>query len=300
MWSAKVNFGCAGERLTWNPSRFWDDVRRGGCTAFYYIGEMLRILLKSTAPSDATGTTLRVGWGIGASPDDFDEFTHRFGVPLRTGYGSTEANVPVFYPRTDPRRGSVGRVIAGFELRIADERGDPRPAGEVGEILVRSSEPFALMAGYDADPGATVAAWKDLWFHSGDAGRIDESGNLFFIGRVRDVMRVRGENVSAFELEAVIADCEGVIEVAAVGVPGELGGEEIKVVIVPQAGASIDFAAIVAKAEAALPKYAVPRYLECVSELPKTETGKVRKHVLRATPFTDSTWDSTRHLKPAR
>jgi crotonobetaine/carnitine-CoA ligase len=283
-----------------SATRFWDDVRRYGCTAFYYIGEILRILLRSTRREDAAGSTLRVGWGIGASPGDFAEFTERFEVPLRTGYGSTEANVPVFYPHAGAKPGSVGRVIPGFELRIADERGVALPAGQSGEILVRSTEPYATMLGYDANPEATVAAWQDLWFHTGDAGHLDEAGNLFFIGRVRDVMRVRGENVSAFELETVIASFEGVLEVAAIGVPGELGGDDIKVVVVPQPGASIDFEKLVAHAEAHLPRYAVPRYLECVKELPKTETNKVRKHVLRATPFTESTWDRLKSRKPAR
>jgi crotonobetaine/carnitine-CoA ligase len=281
-------------------TRFWEDVGQGGCTVFYYIGEILRILCKSTDAADGAGSTLRAGWGIGASPGDFAEFTERFGVPLRTGYGSTEANVPVFYPRAGARRGSVGRVIRGFEIRIADERSVPLPPGQTGEILVRASEPYAIMLGYDANPEATVAAWRDLWFHSGDAGHLDEAGNLFFIGRVRDVMRVRGENVSAFEVESVIASCEGVLEVAAVGVPGELGGDEIKIFIVPHPGAAIDFERIVACAEARLPKYAIPRYLECVRELPKTETNKVRKHVLRESPFTDGTWDRLKHRKPAR
>ncbi len=274
-----------------SATRFWGDVHRTGCTAFYYIGEILRILLKSTTAADAAGSKLRVGWGIGASPPDFAEFTARFGVPLRTGYGSTEANVPVFHPRRDPRPGSVGRVIPGFELRIVDEQGVPCPPGQSGEICVRASEPYAIMLGYDANPEATVAAWQDLWFHTGDAGHLDEAGNLFFIGRVRDVMRVRGENVSAFELETAVASFEGVLEVAAIGVPGELGGDDIKIVIVPHPGASLDFEKIIAHAEARVPKYAVPRYVECVRELPKTETNKVRKHVLRETPFTGGTWD---------
>src|SRR6185295_17808344 len=117
--------------------------------------------------------------------------------------------------------------------------------------------------GYDGDAAATAEAWRDLWFHTGDAGRLDRDGNLYFMGRVRDVMRVRGESVSAFEVEEVIAEVEGVLEVAAIAVPAELGGDDVKVVIVQRPDAArVDPAALIAHAEAKLPRFAVPRYVE--------------------------------------
>lgn len=274
-----------------SATRFWSDVRGHRCTAFYYIGEILRILLKSTTADDAAGSQLRVGWGIGASARDFLEFQSRFGVTLRSGYGSTEANVPVFLPHRAPNPASVGRAIEGFELRIANEHDEPVPTGTMGEILVRSSEPCAIMLGYDGDADATLAAWRDLWFHTGDAGYLDADANLYFMGRLRDVIRVRGENVSAFEVEEAIAQAAGVLEVAAVAVPAELGGDDVKVVVVPRPGATIDARALIAHAEAKLPRFAVPRYVEVVEALPKTETNKVRKNMLRETPFTAATWD---------
>ena len=270
---------------------FWPDIGNHGCTLFYYIGEILRILLKSTAEGDGTGTKLRAGWGIGASPKDFIEFQTRHGVRLRSGYGSTEANVPVFLPEDAPNDVTVGRTIPGFELRIVDERNQPMPAGQTGEIVVRSGEPCAIMLGYDGDPAATVSAWQDLWFHTGDAGSLDTAGNLYFMGRVRDAIRVRGENVSAFEVEEAIGEIEGVLEVAAVAVPCDLGGDEIKAVIVPRQGAVLHPDMVIAHAMKRLPKFAVPRYIEIVEVLPKTETNKVRKNVLRSAPFTAATWD---------
>jgi crotonobetaine/carnitine-CoA ligase len=177
-------------------------------------------------------------------------------------------------------------------VRIANEHDEPVPAGTIGEILVRASEPCTIMRGYDGDAAATAAAWRDLWFHTGDAGHLDREGNLFFMGRVRDVMRVRGENVSAFEVEEVIAEVEGVLEVAAIAVPAELGGDDVKVVVVPRPGAArIDPAVLISHAEARLPRFAVPRYVEVVDALPKTETNKVRKNLLRDAPFTPATWD---------
>ncbi|MBI4190831.1 MAG: AMP-binding protein [Betaproteobacteria bacterium] len=274
-----------------SATRFWPDVREHGCTTFYYIGEILRILLKSTSAEDSKGTTLRAGWGIGASPKDFLEFQKRHGVALRAGYGSTEANVPVYLPHENPDPASVGRAVRGFEIRIANEHDEPLPPGQMGEILVRSAEPCAIMLGYDGDAQATIAAWRDLWFHTGDAGYLDTEGNLYFMGRVRDVIRVRGENVSAFEVEEAIAEVNGVLEVAAIGVPCELGGDDVKIVVVASPDTKPDAAALIAHAQSRLPKFAVPRYVEFVAALPKTETNKVRKNVLRATPLGPATWD---------
>ena len=272
-------------------TRFWPDVRAHGCTVFYYIGEILRMLLKSTTAADGAGAKLRIGWGIGASPKDFAEFQARHGVALRSGYGSTEANVGVYLPHDNPTLTSVGRALDGYELRIAGEDNDPLPPGKTGEILVRCSEPCTIMQGYDGDLAATVAAWKDLWFHTGDAGYLDADGNLHFVGRVKDGIRVRGENVSAFEVEAIMAQVDGVLEVAAIAVPGELGGDEIKLVVVAAAGSKLDAPTLIAHAQKHLPKFALPRYVEFVTALPKTETNKVRKNVLRETPVTLTTWD---------
>ncbi len=274
-----------------SATRFWPDVRAHGCTVFYYIGEMLRILLKSTTAADGAGTVLRIGWGIGASPKDFEAFQSRHGVALRSGYGSTEGNVGVYLPHDHPNLASVGRPLDGFEVRVADENNDPLPPGKTGEILVRSSEPCTVMLGYDGDPDATIAAWKDLWFHTGDAGYLDAKGNLYFVGRVKDALRVRGENISAFEVEEAIAQLDGVIEVAAIAVPCELGGDDLKIVVVARADARLDAETLIAHAQNQLPKFAVPRYVEFVAALPKTETNKVRKNILRETPFTPATWD---------
>jgi crotonobetaine/carnitine-CoA ligase len=274
-----------------SATRFWPDVRAHGCTAFYFIGEILRILLKSTTASDGAGTALRIGWGIGAAQNDFAEFQSRHDIALRSGYGSTEGNVGVYLPHDSPNLASVGRALPGFEVRVTDEDNDPLPAGTTGEILVRSSEPCTIMLGYDGDPAATVAAWKDLWFHTGDAGYLDAGGNLFFTGRIKDGIRVRGENVSAFEIEAAMAQVDGVLEVAAIAVPCELGGDEVKIVVVARVDSNLNAETLIVHAQQQLPKFAVPRYVEFVAALPKTETSKVRKNVLRETPFSPATWD---------
>jgi len=182
-------------------------------------------------------------------------------------------------------------VIEGFDVRVADASNAPLPSGNTGEILVRAHEPCAVMLGYDGDPNATVAAWKDLWFHTGDAGHFDAAGYLHFVGRVNDAIRVRGENVSASDIEEAIARVDGVLEVAAIAVPCELGGDEIKIAVVLQPEATLIPEMLITHAQKQLPKFAVPRYVEFVAALPKTETNKVRKNILRETPFTAATWD---------
>lgn len=277
-----------------SASRFWPEVTEHECTAFYFIGEIIHILLKSTTAHDALGSRLRVGWGIGARPKDQVEFQTRFRVALRTGYGSTEANVPCVLPHDAKDIESAGRAIPGFEIRIADASDEPVAAGMQGEILVRANEPFSLMLGYDGDPAATVAAWRNLWLHTGDAATINENGDIYYKGRVKDSIRVRGENISAFEVEQVIGELPQVAEVAAIAVPGELGGDDLKIVVVRKAGAELTPEALIAHAQTCLPRYSIPRYVEFVSELPKTATNKVQKHVLRSMPFTPATWDRTR------
>jgi len=278
-------------RERFSVSQFWPDIREHQSTAFYYIGEIVNMLLKSTVAEDAHGSRLRVGWGIGASAHDFVEFGRRFGIAMRTGYGSTEANVPCFLPRDSDKPQSCGRPVPGFDVKIANEQGETLPTGETGEILIRSSEPRAIMMGYDGDPVATVAVWQDLWLHSGDAGCMDEAGNLYFKGRVKDSIRVRGENISAFEVEQAMGQVDGVLEVAAIAVPSELGGDDLKIVVVARSDAKLTPLDLIRHAQRYLPRYSIPRYIEFVSSLPKTPTNKVQKHVLRSTPFTDATWD---------
>lgn len=285
----------AGARMVlierFSASRFWPDVKQHGCTAFYYIGEIAHILLKSTTREDAAGSRLRVAWGIGATPNDFLEFRQRFGVAMRTGYGSTEANVPSFLPRDSAKIESAGRAIPGFQIRIADEWGQTVAPGVQGEILVRPDEPYSMMVGYDGDPTATVSAWQQLWFHTGDAAAMDEEGFIYFKGRVKDAIRVRGENISAFEVEQALGELPGVAEVAAIAVPSEIGGDDLKVILVRKEGMRLEHEDVIEHARRKLPRYSIPRYVEFVQELPKTPTNKVQKHLLRSKPFTESTWD---------
>ena len=274
-------------------SSFWPDIHKYGITIFYYIGEILHLLIKNGKPGDAEGSELRAGWGIGGSPSDVDAFEKRYGVRLGTGYGSTEGNVPIFRPLgAHSNSAAAGTCLPEFEVRIVDAAGQPAPTGEVGEIVIRSTEPGTIMVGYDGNPQASEEALRGGWYHSGDAGRFDADGNFYFISRIKDVIRIRGENVSAFEIEDALQSFPGVFEAAAIAVPGDIGGDDVKVVIVPAAGTDIDLRALLAHCESRLPKFSVPRYIELRHELPRTLTNKIQKQVLREDGMNSRTWDS--------
>jgi crotonobetaine/carnitine-CoA ligase len=271
-------------------SSFWPDVRSHGATVFYYIGEILNLLVKAD-DAGPESTSLRAAWGVGGAPADVEAFARRHGIKIGTGYGSTEANVPTFRALgEEPKSASCGKSVPEFDVLVVDSDDKPVPVGETGEIVIRSSEPGSTLVGYDGDPEATRLAMRGGWFHSGDAGRFDERGNLYFAARLKDVIRVRGENVSAFEVEAVLLTFPGVIEAAAIAVPGELGGDDVKAVVV--ASEPLDPARLVAHCEAQLPKFSVPRYVERVDALPKTPTNKIQKHILRSHGVNARTWDS--------
>ena len=171
-------------------------------------------------------------------------------------------------------------MTEGFDVRIHDEADEPVAPGALGELVVRPWRASTILDGYFGMPEATAEAFRNLWFHSGDTARIDEDGNVFFVGRRKDAIRRRGENISAFEVEEGILLHPDVLECAAVGVPSELTEEDVKVVVVPRPGSALTPEAVLAHAERTLARFQVPRFIEFADALPKTPTGKIAKHLL--------------------
>jgi crotonobetaine/carnitine-CoA ligase len=149
-----------------------------------------------------------------------------------------------------------------------------------------------MMKEYNNAPAKTVEAWRNLWFHTGDAGRMDEDGYLYFFDRTKDIIRRRGENISSFSVESVVSTHPAVEECAAIAVPSDHGAEdEVKVCVIPKAGEELDPAELHEYCAGRMPYFAVPRYIEYISEIPKTANEKVRKNVLREAGITPNTWD---------
>lgn len=275
-----------------SASGFWHEIREAGATVFDFMGATLTILNKAEPAVDDADNPVRVAWGVPV-PAWAGEFEERFGLKVLELYGLTEANLPATQRFDQPRvPGSCGRVTPEFELRIADESGDERPVGQVGEILVRPRIAHTTFEGYFAMPEATAQAFGGLWFHTGDLARLDADGNLYFTGRIKDSIRRRGENISAFEVEEGVNAHPAVLESAAYAVPSDLTEDDLKVSVVLRAGQRLTHPDLIRFCADTMPRFQVPRYVEIVTELPKTPTGKVAKELLRSAPFTSSTWDT--------
>jgi carnitine-CoA ligase len=179
-------------------------------------------------------------------------------------------------------------------VRIVDpDRDVTLPPGRVGEIAIRPKVPGGFMAGYFRMPDRTVEAWRNLWFHTGDAGRLDEQGRLHYVDRIKDCIRRRGENISSFEIEQVLNAHPAVAESAVVGVrlAGAGGEDEVKACVVAAPGVALDPVALLDWCAPRMPHFAVPRFVEVVPDLAKTATGKLQKTALRQAGITAATWD---------
>lgn len=274
------------------------DVRECGATVTYAVGVMPEFILKQPARPDDRDNQLRAVWIVPVSNAWGKHFEERFGVKIFQGYGMTEFSVCVWGSLSDPVVGGcAGRVVDDFfELIIIDpETDEPVPAEAVGEIAIRPKEPFVFMAGYFRMPDKTVEAWRNLWFHTGDAGYLSKDGQLFYVDRIRDRMRRRGENISAYEVEEVINSHPDVEQCAVVGVKAEgAGGEDEVMAFVIRRSESLDGATLLDWCVPRMPRYAVPRYIEFVSEIERTASGKIRKQALRDIGVSTDTWDRER------
>jgi crotonobetaine/carnitine-CoA ligase len=268
-----------------STSTFWQTCERDGITAFNYLGSVLRMILNATDPDRRAGShSVRKAFGAGAPADVWSEFEERLGIALYETYGLSEApmatlNVP---GPARPPRGSIGRASELFAAAIVDVQDNMLPAGSIGEIVLRPRRPDAFMLGYHNQPEATVAAVRNLWFHSGDRGFMSPEGDLYFEERAKDSIRRRGENISAWEVESVIEQHPGVAEAAVYGLPCADADEEVAASII--AAGDADLAAIHRFARERLPAYAVPTLMRLASDLPRTATAKVRKEELRGIP----------------
>lgn len=280
-------------REVFSLTEFWNDIRRFDCTTTGLIGVMAQFLLSMPESDDDADNPLTV---IQTGPlfPEIDDFERRFGLRVFTGYGMTEIGAPIYAApedRVDWR--SCGRVRDRYDVRIVDDHDEEVPVGEIGELIIRSHEPWELNAGYWGMPEKTAEAWRNGWFHTGDGFRKDEDGNFFFVDRLKDAMRKGGENISSLEVEGHVREHPGVLEVAAIAAPSDFGpGEdEVKVLVVRHEGQDYSEAELLEFLHPKMAKFMFPRYLEFVDELPKTPTQRIQKVLLRDEALNDRTWD---------
>jgi crotonobetaine/carnitine-CoA ligase len=280
-----------GERFS--ASRFWARVAEAGADVTYLLGAMVSILIARPSEPVEREHHVRIALAPATPARSFDRFRERFGVQLVEGYGSTETNCAIAAPRADIGRGGyMGTVREGFSARVVDEHDRSVPDGTPGELVLRHEEPFAFADGYWAMPEQTVKAWRNLWFHTGDRVVRDPDGWYRFFDRAKDAIRRRGENISSWEVEQVLLEHPAVQSAAAFPVPSELGEDEVMVAIVLEPGHELSPEELIEHCRPRLARFALPRYVDFVDELPLTENGKVRKQVLRAQGVGARTWDS--------
>lgn len=271
-------------------SRFWDVVRANGVTVTILLGAMAQMLQQQAPRADDAQNPLEIAV-MAPLASDVAGFRARFGVEVGGVYGMSEIGAVLSSDGDDLVLGEAGMQRDGYELRIMDDEGNEVPVGTAGELWVRPAEPLTVMSGYHNLPEKTAETVIDGWVHTGDAFRRDAQGHFFFVDRIKDALRRRGENVSSFEVEAIINDYPAVLESAVVGVTSELTEDEIKAVVVSREGESIDPRALTEFLIKRLPYFMVPRYFEFRGELPKTLTQKVQKHVLRTDGVGPNVWD---------
>jgi len=269
---------------------FWDFVRKTECTAAFLLGVMATFLLKEPPSERDREHKLRLALMVPLM-ENAAEFRKRFGVDIYTIFNMTEISSPIVSEPNPTALGTCGQKRDGVDVRLVDEDDCEVPVGTVGEMILRTDRPFAMMHGYLKNPEATARAWRNGWFHTGDAFRKDADGNYYFVDRMKDAIRRRGENISSFEVEAELIAHADVQEAAAIGVPSPLGEDDVMAIVAPVQGREIDPAALVEFLKARLPYFMVPRYVRVVAELPKTPTAKVQKAGLRAEGITADTWD---------
>jgi len=279
--------GRAVIRSKFSASRWIDHVRESGATATNFVGVMMDFAWKQATRENDSDNSLRVLYAAPTASSIAEGFASRFGIEaIVDGFGLTETCAPILAPYGVPRpAGAVGKQASEwFDIRLVDPETDREVAvGEVGELVVRPVNPWTCSEGYYGMPEKTLEAWRNLWFHTGDALRKDADGWYYFVDRYKDALRRRGENISSYEIEQAVLGHPAVMECAVIGVPAdvEAGEDEVLAVIVVNDHFSLDPAEVVEWCGGRIPSFAIPRYVRVIEQMPRTPSEKVQKAVLR-------------------
>ncbi|MFK7976000.1 MAG: AMP-binding protein [Halioglobus sp.] len=279
---------------TFTTEKFWPFVRETKTTTIFLLGVMATFLLKEPPAPDDKDHSVRVTFMVPLT-ESCVEYTERFGSDVYTIFNMTEISSPIVSEPNPTRRGTCGKARSGVDVRLVDENDCEVPQGEIGEMIVRTDRPWGMNSGYYKRPDATAEAWRNGWFHTGDCFRQDDEGYFYFVDRMKDAIRRRGENISSFEVEAEVVAFPAVREAAAYAVPSELSEDEVMIAVAPVEGQQIDELQLIEFLGERMAYFMVPRYVRILDELPKTPTSKVMKHVLRNEGVTADAWDREQH-----
>ena len=277
-----------------SASHFWDDIRKYKATQFNLIGAMLNYIYKQPPKENDADQPARLAVGGPISKNIYNEFRQRFNIKFLEGYGLTESGLLTvnLYDESNPKLGSFGKPSPAFDVRIVDDDDNEVPPLTVGEIVSRPKLPNVMMSGYYKMPEKTLEVFRNLWFHTGDYGKMDPDGYCYFVDRKKDYLRVGGENISSMQVEATINSHPKIAESAALGIKLEEGAEDNMVLyVVLKPGEKLTPEELMDWCQERLPRFAVPRFVEFLNELPKTPTERVEKYKLKERGIGPNTWD---------
>ena len=289
----------AGGRIAFverfSSSKFWLQVKDAEATVFNSIGAVSYFIYNITPSELDRAHKVHTVFAAPAPKDIYHEFEERFGVRFIEGYGLTETGMATYMdPTRDPIPGSCGKANPGYEVTIVEPGTDrPLAPNTPGEIVVDMKIPNIVMRAYYGMPEKTAEDFRNLKLHTGDLGRMDDEGYIYFMDRVKDYIRRRGENVSSMEVERQVSDHPQIKEAAVIGVKAGEGAsseDEIMVVCIAE-GTAPDPAEFTHWMGERMPYFMVPRYIRFVDTLPKTPTERVQKVKLRDEGITPDTFD---------
>lgn len=287
--------GCSaalGERFS--ASRFWDEINKYKATQFNFIGAMLNHIYKQPPKPDDAAYPTRLAVGSPIPKNIYNEFKKRFNVRFLTGYGLTESGLLAInkFDEENPKFESFGKPSPSFEVQMVDDDDNEVPRGTTGEIVSRPKVPNVMMSGYYKMPDKTLEVFRNLWFHTGDYGMMDQDGYCYFIDRKKDYLRVGGENISSMQVESTLNSHPKIAESAAMGIKSEDGSEDTMILfVVLKPGEKMLAEELMDWCQERLPRFAVPRYVEFLPEFPKTPTERVEKYKLKERGVGPNTWD---------
>jgi crotonobetaine/carnitine-CoA ligase len=269
---------------------FWQTVRDYDITSTCLVAAMIPFLLKLPETGDDKNHSLKkalcVPWN-----EDGRAMGKRHGIEMRTCFNMTEISGPLVSGLFPEKSGTCGKVRDGVEARVVDTNDCEVAPGVTGELVLRTDRPWSMNHGYYKNPTATASAWRNGWFHTGDGFKYDEEGYFYFVDRIKDAIRRRGENISSFEVESEVTAFPAVREAAAVAVPSEYGEDDVMIVVSAVEGLTIEPLALFNFLQPRMAHFMLPRFIRVIEALPKTPTLKIKKHLLKEQGVSEDSWD---------
>lgn len=285
-----------------HASVFWQNIKRCEATITFLLSSMITILLKRDVVPEGKTHKLRVAFTGGMPKNQMKEFENRFNLKTLECYAMTETcgGVVLSNPIGAVKIGSIGIPVEGFEAKVVNEYDQDLQSNKIGELLIRPTKPFSMLLEYYKKYDKTVESFRNFWFHTGDYVYQDDEGYFYFVERKKDIIRRRGENIAPFSIEMVVNTHPKVRESVAVGVPSEMGEEEVKLCVTLLPDSKLDPVDFLKWCDENLPYYMVPRYIEILEEIPKTANQKAQRYLLKQRGVSNAFDRETIGFKPKR